>query len=70
VPGGPGAVDWLRLKADRTAAGPDGDRLLATTYIQRIPTVGGVAPAGACATGASAEVPYSADYVFFKATGA
>src|SRR5688572_19032227 len=69
VPGGPGAVDWLRLKADRTAAGSDGDRLLATTYIQRIHTVGGLAPAGACAAGASAEVPYTADYVFFKATG-
>ena len=69
VPGAPGAVDWLRLKASSTAAGPDGDRLAGTTYIQRIHTVGGVAPAGACAPGASAEVPYTADYVFFKATG-
>ena len=69
VPGAPGAVDWLRLKAGSTAAGADGDRLAGTTYIQRIHTVGGVAPAGACAAGASAEVPYTADYVFFKATG-
>jgi len=69
VPGAPGAVDWLRLKATSTAAGADGDRLAGTTYIQRIHTVGGVAPAGACAAGASAEVPYTADYVFFKATG-
>ncbi len=69
VPGAPGAVDWLRLKATSTAAGADGDRLGGTTYIQRIHTVGGVAPAGACAAGASAEVPYTADYVFFKATG-
>ena len=68
-PVGPGAVDWLRLKADSTAAGADGDRLAGTTYIQRIHTAGGVAPAGPCAVGASAEVPYSADYVFFKATG-
>ena len=69
VPGAPGAVDWLRLKATSTAAGADGDRLAGTTYIQRIHTVGGVAPAGGCAAGASAEVPYTADYVFFKATG-
>ena len=68
VPGAAGAVDWLRLKAGSTTAGPDGDRLDGTSYIQRIHTVGGVAPAGACAPGASAEVPYSADYVFFKAT--
>jgi hypothetical protein len=69
VPGAPGAVDWLRLKATSTAAGFDGDRLAGTTYIQRIHTVGGVAPAGGCAAGATAEVPYTADYVFFKATG-
>ena len=65
----PTAVDWLRLKATSTTAGPDGDRLDGTTYIQRINTVGGVAPAGSCAAGSSVEIPYSADYVFFKATG-
>ena len=65
----PAAVDWLRLKADSTTAGADGDRLAGTTYIQRIHTVGGVAPAGVPRAGASAEVPYTADYVFFKATG-
>ena len=69
VPGAPGAVDWLRLKATSTASGPGGERLAGTSYVQRINTEGGVAPAGACAPGASAEVPYSADYVFFKATG-
>lgn len=67
------AVDWLRLKATSTSAGPDGDRLMATTYIQRIHTVGGVAPAAAdCDADSVAEqreIPYSADYVFFKATG-
>jgi hypothetical protein len=70
----PTAVDWLRLKTDTTASGPDGDRLTATTYIQRIHTVGGLAPAAAdCDADTVAErreVPYSADYVFFKATGA
>jgi hypothetical protein len=67
------AVDWLRLKATSATAGPDGDRLTATTYIQRIHTVGGVAPAAAgCDADSIAEqreIPYSADYVFFKATG-
>ena len=69
----PTAVDWLRLKADSTTAGPDGDRLTATSYIQRINTVGGLAPAAADCTADTVsqqrEVPYSADYVFFKETG-
>jgi hypothetical protein len=69
----PTAVDWLRLKADSTTAGPDGDRLTATTYIQRINTAGGRPPAaGECDEDTVAEqreIPYSADYVFFKATG-
>jgi hypothetical protein len=67
----PAAIDWLRLRADSKAAGPDGDRLAATTYIQRINTVGGRAPAaGECDEDTVAEqreIPYSADYVFFKA---
>ena len=69
----PTAVDWLRLKAASTAAGPDGDRLTATSYIQRIHTVGGLAPAAQDCTADTVaeqrEVPYSADYVFFKRTG-
>jgi hypothetical protein len=69
----PTAVDWLRLAADSTSAGADGDRFTATTYIQRIHTVGGLAPAAADCTADTAaqqrEVPYSADYVFFKRTG-
>src|SRR5215218_1921097 len=69
----PTAIDWLRLVADSTSAGADGDRLRSTSYIQRINTVGGLAPAAAdCdadATGERREVPYTADYVFFKAIG-
>jgi hypothetical protein len=69
----PTAIDWLRLATDSTSAGADGDRLTSTTYIQRINTVGGLAPAAAdCdadAAGERREVPYTADYVFFKATG-
>ena len=66
----PTAVDWLRLAADSTTAGADGDRLGGTTYIQRINTTGGLSPAAAdCnagTVGAQSEVPYTADYVFWK----
>ena len=66
----PAAVDWLLLVKKTTAAGPDGDRLAATTYIQRVDTTGGRAPAaGECdVTGETAEVPYTATYHFWKAT--
>jgi hypothetical protein len=59
----PTAVDWLLLSATPTEPG----RLGRTTYIQRINTTGGRAPAGVCAAGAGIEVPYTADYVFWKA---
>jgi hypothetical protein len=67
----PTAIDWLRLSAASTATGPDGaDRLAGTTYIQRINTTGGLAPADAsCTAGTTAEVPYTADYVFWKRSG-
>jgi Protein of unknown function (DUF3455) len=68
------AIPWLRLAAASTAAGPDGDRLVATTYIQRIATTGGLAPpaaeCNAATAGTVAEVPYTADYYFWKRTGA
>jgi hypothetical protein len=67
----PAAIPWLLLSAASTAAGPDGDRLAGTTYIQRIATTGGLAPAAdACnegTAGTTAEVPYTADYYFWKA---
>jgi hypothetical protein len=63
------------LEATSTTAGPEGgDRLVHTTHIQRINTTSGVAPpAAACdasTAGTVTDVPYTADYVFFKATGA
>jgi hypothetical protein len=68
------AIPWLRLVSASTAAGPDGDRLVATTYIQRIATTGGLAPpaaeCNATTAGTVAEVPYTADYYFWKRTGA
>src|SRR5512133_402709 len=69
----PTAIPWVRLSAASTAAGPDGDRLVATTFIQRIATTGGLAPpaadCNAATAGTVAEVPYTADYYFWKKTG-
>lgn len=69
----PTAIPWLLLKATTQSAGPDGDRLTATTFIQRINTTGGLEPAAAdCADatlGSEREIPYTADYRFWKATG-
>jgi hypothetical protein len=63
------AIDWLLLAKDTSAAGADGDRLAATTYVQRVNTTGGRAPAAIeCdVAGETAEIPYAADYYFWKA---
>jgi hypothetical protein len=69
-----GAIPWLLLRAASGTSGPDGSRLAETTHIQRINTTGGLTPAAAeCSAGTAGEtryVPYTADYVFWKATGA
>jgi|SRR5215217_7773014 len=66
----PTAIQWLLLSAASTSAGPDGSRLAETTYIQRIATTGGLVPPGAdCnaeTSGTVREVPYTADYYFWK----
>jgi hypothetical protein len=68
----PTAIPWLLLSTPSPTAGPDGDRLVHTTYIQRTATTGGLAPAAAtCNTTTAstvAEVPYTADYFFWKKT--
>ncbi len=65
------SIPWLLLSATSTT-GVNGDRLADTTYIQRVATVGGLAPAAATCNAATAgmveEVPYLADYYFWKAT--
>jgi uncharacterized protein DUF3455 len=67
------AIPWLRLVAASTSSGDDGDRLAHTTYIQRVATTGGLAPAAgecnAATVGDVKEIPYTADYWFWKATG-
>jgi hypothetical protein len=63
------AIQWLKLSTT-TAPGAQGDRLVATKYIQRIATTGGLAPppagCSATTTGAREEIPYTADYYFWK----
>ena len=67
------AIDWFRLRVTQEVAGADGDRLVGTTFIQRIHTAGGLAPApetcNAETLGDVEETPYTAVYVFWKATG-
>jgi len=66
-----GAIGCLLLQSIGSAQGPAGGNLLTrTTFIQRINTKGGSAPADGCATrdnvGKQTLVPYKADYVFFR----
>ncbi len=69
VSAGTGNIPLLLLQAVATTAGSDGDRLARTTWVQRLNTSGGVAPAGACTSGDRLAVPYSADYFFWRAAG-
>lgn len=63
-----GAIPWLLLKKVGTVEGTIGGGLLAqTTFIQRVNTLAGLAPAGSCAPGAIALVPYETDYIFYRA---
>jgi hypothetical protein len=64
----PDAIPWLLVQVVGAQDGPTGgDELSETTYIQRVNTVGGVAPTTACTVGTMALVPYTADYFFYKA---
>ena len=66
------SIAWvlLNVKDTGTQAGPTGDRMTKTTFIQRVNTVGGLAPAGECLSSADlghqAFIPYRADYFFYK----
>jgi uncharacterized protein DUF3455 len=67
----PTAIPWLRLTASSPDGGDEG-RLTGTSYILRTATTGGLPPAAAdcnaATEGTSVEVPYTADYTFFKAS--
>ena len=68
-PAGAANIAWLLLEAVVTIDGDDGDRLSDTTWVQRLNTAGGVAPAGTCTPGARTAVPYTADYLFWRSKG-
>jgi hypothetical protein len=63
-----GAIPWLLLTTKSTGGA---GQLASVTSVQRINTVGGVAPKDGCAApadaGKQARVPYTADYVYFAA---
>ncbi len=67
-----GAIDCLLLQTIGSEQGPTGGRTLTkTTFVQRLNTKGGSAPATGCSTladvGKQTLVPYAADYHFFRA---
>ena len=60
------AIPWLRLGA-LSSQGPGVFR--GVTFIQRVNTIGGIAPITAgTTTGQMANVPYTAEYYFYSAT--
>lgn len=63
----PGAIPWLLLSAKSTGSA---GKLEKVASLQRVNTVGGVAPATGCTAGdfgKQARVYYQADYVYFAA---
>jgi hypothetical protein len=66
-----GAIPWFLLQVVGAQYGtPSGHKLTETTYVQRVNTSGGIAPAAGCGAaadvGKKALVPYLADYVFYR----
>ena len=60
----PTAIPWLLLRAVSTAGPGIFHRV---TYIQRVNTTGGTAPTTpGTAAGARVEVPYTAEYIFYR----
>ena len=63
----PEAIPWLLLAAKSVGSAGSFSKV---TSIQRVSTVGGVAPAAGCsqaAAGTPARINYTADYYFFAA---
>jgi hypothetical protein len=66
----PGAVPWLAMSGSAAAAAGS---FAQVTFIQRLETVGGKAPAAGCDAGhlgAKVLVPYKANYYFYRSRGA
>ncbi len=67
------AIPWLLLSRAGVLEGSgNGDDLAVATFVQRVNTVGGLAPSIGCTSPddlkKTAIVPYEADYVFFRST--
>ena len=67
------AIAWLLLgRAGVLEGSGTGDNLAAVTFVQRVNTVGGLAPATGCSSPddlrKTAIVPYEADYVFYRSS--
>lgn len=67
----PDTIPWLLVQMVGAQDGPTGGHALTpTTFIQRLNTVGGVAPSTGCVeptdVGQKALVPYKAKYFFYK----
>ena len=65
------AIAWLLLEVQGRAEGPTGGKkLIPATHVQRLNTIGGLAPTTGCSVagdlGRKAFVPYEADYFFFR----
>jgi len=66
----PDAIAWVTLSRAGVLDGPGGANTLSVaTFVQRVNTVGGLAPSTGCSSptdvGHTAFVPYEADYAFF-----
>jgi hypothetical protein len=65
----PQSIPWLLLSGKSSTVGRFGSYLTKTSFIQRINTRGGIAPAAstcnATTVGVQKEVPYTADYYFW-----
>jgi hypothetical protein len=67
----PNAIPWVKLEVVGVRPGQTGgNALTGTTFLQRLNTRGGLAPATGCDVlsdvGHKAFIPYTADYFFYK----
>ena len=58
------AIPWLLLRA--VSHNEIDGKMTDITAIQRLVTTGGLAPAGSCTAGATADVAYTAKYFFYR----